>query len=70
MEWCDGWYDPDAYNRYMNGDFSAPKEGDRRICRGGAWAYDPYQDVFKCSTRFYIGDTRNNYTGFRCAKTP
>ena len=70
MELCEGWYDPNAYVRYMRGDFTPARECDRRICRGGAWAYGPASDVFKCASRFYTGSSRNDHTGFRCAKTP
>jgi formylglycine-generating enzyme required for sulfatase activity len=70
MEWCSDWYDPNAYDRYMNGDFSTPKESGRRVCRGSSWAYGGACDNFKCGSRSYSGDSKSNSYGFRCAKTP
>ena len=36
-EWCEDWYDEKAYKRYKGGDLTGPKEGTRRVLRGGSW---------------------------------
>ncbi len=52
-EWTDSWYDEE-------------KEG--RVLRGGSWGYD--QVHARCSYRSYVNpDIRNDYVGFRCART-
>ncbi|NCO43622.1 MAG: formylglycine-generating enzyme family protein, partial [Armatimonadetes bacterium] len=36
-EWCEDWYDSNAYDRYKKGDLAAPKSGNSRVLRGGSW---------------------------------
>ncbi len=70
-EWCADWYDASAYNRYREGDLSSPKnnENNRRVSRGGSFAYSGGLDCFSCSGRFYSGASGID-CGFRCAKDP
>ena len=65
-EWCADWYDEEAYNRYMNGDLTAPKSGSTRVLRGGSWFYD-LPDRFQGTYRRHRHpDRRFDYLGFRC----
>ena len=34
-EWCEDWYDSNAYDRYKKGDLAAPQSGQSRVLRGG-----------------------------------
>jgi serine/threonine-protein kinase len=36
-EWCEGWYDGNAYQRYKKGDLAPPASGGGRVVRGGSW---------------------------------
>ena len=38
-EWCEDWYDKEAYARYKTGNLTAPKSGVGRVLRGGSWNY-------------------------------
>jgi formylglycine-generating enzyme required for sulfatase activity len=66
-EWCEDWYEKEAYNRYGRGDLTRPKTGSARVVRGGSWVYDS-PDRFLGS---YRGDRapggRLDLGGFRCA---
>jgi len=68
-EWCADWYDADVYDRYRQGDLSAPTSGSSRVLRGGSWNRgDP--DYFRCSYRSDDGPVWLNYDrGFRVART-
>jgi formylglycine-generating enzyme required for sulfatase activity len=68
-EWCEDWYDKDAYGRYKRGDIASPKNGDSRVLRGGSWIRDP-TGYFRCADRdFGRPVNRYYYSGFRCART-
>ena len=60
-EWCDDWYESNAYDRYSKGDLAAPKSGDSRVLRGGR---------FRCANRDRNAPPhrRSDY-GFRLART-
>ena len=58
-EWCEDWYDRNAYGRYKQGDF-APSRGDSRVARGG-WSERFVRD-------YHSPDYRSG-PGFRCART-
>ena len=65
-EWCADWYDEEAYNRYMNGDLTAPKSGSTRVLRGGSWD-NVNPDFFRGTYRRRLHpDGRRDYYGFRC----
>jgi len=36
-EWCEDWYDENAYDRYRRGELAAPATGTCRVHRGGSW---------------------------------
>jgi len=68
-EWCEDWYDGEAYNRYARGDFSPPGSGTGRVLRGGSW-YLNYPKYFRGAYRFDIfPEYRTTYYGFRGART-
>jgi len=66
-EWCEDWYEAEAYNRYKRGDLTRPKTGTARVVRGGSWSLgDP--DYFLGSLRGLLTpDGRYGRDGFRCA---
>ena len=49
-EWCDDWYESNAYDRYKKGDLAAPKSGNSRVLRGGSWR-DGGAGGFRCADR-------------------
>jgi formylglycine-generating enzyme required for sulfatase activity len=68
MEWCEEWYEKEAYGQYRAGSLTPPSSGDGRVVRGGSWFRgDPGR--FRCAYRSRrspfdrIGDV-----GFRCAR--
>jgi len=68
-EWCDDWYDNEAYERYRAGDLQPPPAGKSRVVRGGSWVLDR-KDYFRCACRSRRPDLRSGSYGFRVAKTP
>ena len=68
-EWCEDWYDKEAYGRYKRGDMAPPKSGVYRVLRGGSWVYVG-TGRFRCAYRVCCRpDYRLSYVGFRCART-
>lgn len=66
-EWCNDWYDEDAYDRYKSGDIKLPSSGEMRVLRGGSWD-DEYDDDFLATYRYSDSDDRfDDRYGFRCA---
>jgi formylglycine-generating enzyme required for sulfatase activity len=83
-EWCEEWWDVNAYKRYAEGDFSPPEKGkwpQLRVQRGGAalcenpdFTYPPfryhssYRD--KCVPKFIFNLLINIYhnAGIRCVR--
>ena len=49
-EWCQDWYDSDAYKRYKAGNLTAPASGQSRVLRGGSWLCS-YEGFFRCARR-------------------
>ncbi len=68
-EWCDDWYDSEAYERYRAGDLQPPATGKSQVVRGGSWVLDR-KDYFRCACRSRRPDIRSGSYGFRVAKTP
>jgi formylglycine-generating enzyme len=67
-EWCEDWYDSDAYTRYKQGDLSVPKSDSTRVKRGGSW--QTHADCFRCRFRGHEHPKNLcNDIGFRVAKT-
>jgi formylglycine-generating enzyme required for sulfatase activity len=48
-QWCEDWFDAQAYARYGQGDFSPPPTGTMRVARGGSWQDDARG--CQCATR-------------------
>ncbi len=69
-EWCEDWYESEAYARYKQGDLSAPGNGSHRVLRGGSW-YDDGYALFRCASRSYLSAPgyRSHHDGFRCSRT-
>lgn len=68
-EWCEDWYDGEAYTRYKSGDLTAPVNGSCRVLRGGAWN-QVVAGAFRCAFRFRDDPAcRHDGHGFRCART-
>jgi len=68
-EWCDDWYESNAYDRYRKGDLSAPQSGSSRVLRGGSWSLADADD-FRCAARDFRGPShRYGSYGFRLART-
>jgi formylglycine-generating enzyme required for sulfatase activity len=67
-EWCEDWFDPQAYRRYKRGDLSLPVTGTHRVVRGGSW-FNVGPDSFLCTYRFHASpDEREWQYGFRLAR--
>jgi formylglycine-generating enzyme required for sulfatase activity len=68
-EWCEGWHDSDAYNRYRQGELSPPSKGRGRVLRGGSWYYiNP--KYFRGAYRYLSApEGRFGNCGFRLART-
>lgn len=68
-EWCEDWYDNQAYERYQAGDLREPASGKFRVVRGGSWVLDN-KNYFRCAFRNRRPDLRSASYGFRVARTP
>jgi formylglycine-generating enzyme required for sulfatase activity len=66
-EWCADWLAEDAYRSGEKANPRGPKAGERKVVRGGAYAWGKV--VVRCSFRygFYPRHWSDN-TGFRCAQ--
>jgi formylglycine-generating enzyme required for sulfatase activity len=66
-EWCQDWFGP--YPRGPVADYRGPEEGEAKIMRGGAWFYLAAH-CRSSHRRYHVPHFRNNYLGFRLAKSP
>ena len=67
-EWVADWYDANYYQKNNNRNPTGPFSGAYRVLRGGSWGAVPYYLQF--TTRDWCGPgNRNEYGGFRCART-
>ncbi len=68
-EWCNDWYNIDYYANSPTDNPQGPVSGEFKCLRGGAWyLYVKYMRV--TARDFADPENRNNFTGFRCARTP
>jgi formylglycine-generating enzyme required for sulfatase activity len=68
LEWCEDWYDREAYRRYARGDLTPPASGSLKVLRGGSWS-NHFPQCFRCVYRLYFHPVdRSNYYGFRCVR--
>jgi formylglycine-generating enzyme required for sulfatase activity len=67
-EWVADWYGSNYYEASPNRNPSGPAIGSFRVLRGGSWSDLP--KYLLTYGRFKLPpETRNSYTGFRCART-
>ena len=67
-EWVADWYAANYYELSPARNPSGPAEGSFRVVRGGSWSDLPKYLLTYGRLRL-TPETRNSYTGFRCAKT-
>lgn len=67
-EWCEDWYQPDAYNEHAMGNRHPPYSGDERVLRGGS-CLQRHKLEFRCAMRQASPAVALtvDFTGFRCA---
>ncbi len=64
-EWCEDWYDNDAYQRYKTGNLKSPACGQCHVIRGGSGRSNS-GNLFHCSYRnFERPGSRDRYLSFR-----
>lgn len=67
-EWVQDWYAIDYYEGSADRNPTGPEQGQFKVVRGGSWSDLP--KYLLAYGRFKLPpDTRNSYTGFRCAKS-
>lgn len=67
-EWVQDWYSADYYGISPEQNPQGPEQGSFKVLRGGSWSDLP--KYLLTYGRFKLPpDTRNSYTGFRCAKS-
>jgi len=66
-EWCNDWYDKNAYNTNGNNNPTGPKSGSDKVLRGGSWIDGP-KDCRSAKRRSY--DPNDDYSdiGFRIVR--
>jgi serine/threonine-protein kinase len=69
-EWCEDFWDGDAYNRYKRGDLSFPNKSGHRVVRGGSWI-DLDAGYFRCAYRYDGAGPADRFDsgGFRVARS-
>ena len=66
-EWCEDWFCPGSYQRYIRGQLNPPARGTRRVVRGGSWfntACKNYQSSYRLGNK---PDACDGHYGFRVA---
>jgi formylglycine-generating enzyme required for sulfatase activity len=67
-EWVQDWYASNYYETSPDRNPPGPEQGQFKVLRGGSWSDLP--KYLLTYGRFKLPpDTRNSYTGFRCAKS-
>ena len=65
-EWVNDWYDREYYQKSSDTDPQGPKNGEKRVLRGGSWADLP--TALRVTARFSAEPEFDDRTvGFRCA---
>jgi len=67
-EWCEDWYQPNAYTEHALGNRRSPPSGDERVLRGGT-CVQWHRLKFRCAMRQASTPAFANvdFTGIRCA---
>jgi len=70
-EWCNDWWDEDAYSRYKTGDIEPPPSGTSRVWRSGQWGkLSRHPHNYRAAHRGHFSpDNRYGSPGFRSSKT-
>lgn len=68
-EWCEDFYEYNAYQRYRTGNLTPPEHGFQRILRGGCWGNFTPNDFRACERHKVAPGRRGSGAGFRCAAT-
>ena len=67
-QWCADWYGAEYYAKCPVDAPTGPDSGDHRVLRGGSWFFRPI--ITRSAKRSRITpDLRDNFTGFRVART-
>ena len=67
-EWVQDWYGGEYYTESPADNPAGPEAGQLKVVRGGSWSDLP--NYLLTYGRFKLSpDTRNSYTGFRCAQS-
>jgi iron(II)-dependent oxidoreductase len=66
-EWCEDWYQPQAYTEHALGNRRPPPSGNERVLRGGTCVHW-HKLKFRCAMRQFSTPafTNMNFTGIRC----
>ncbi|WP_169738214.1 formylglycine-generating enzyme family protein [Maridesulfovibrio frigidus] len=67
-EWCEDWYDKNAYSKHSRKDPIYRSEGDVHVIRGGSWLNGP-STLRSASRRKCNSSFRYNLLGFRLVRT-
>lgn len=70
-EWCNDWFNPDYYAESDSMNPKGPKQGKKRVIRGGAYTFsglssDRPHDISVYYRRSRTSETKQNDIGFRC----
>jgi len=71
-EWCNDWYDSDAYNRYKTGDLKPPVSGTSSVLHGGSWSGDNdnvTHGLWVADRGSYVPRGRESSLGFRPSRS-
>ncbi|HET7090346.1 MAG TPA: SUMF1/EgtB/PvdO family nonheme iron enzyme [Anaerolineae bacterium] len=66
-EWTADWYAEGYYADSPRTNPPGPASGNRRVLRGGAWGADA--QAVRAANRFWAFPGRNDFDGFRCARS-
>lgn len=70
-EWCAYWHEANAPACWKPDATAQASTGSCRCLHGGSWDFAVITDYIRCARRFhdYPTDYRNDFRGFRCART-
>jgi len=68
-EWCEDWYDKDAYSKPPSEELQGFTAGTYKVARGGSWLLNDAHSR-SASRIFHMPREAKFYGGFRVARTP